>query len=56
MLEALFAGFETALTFTNLLFILAGITLGIIIGVIPGLGSVTAKLFPSKEVKRKPLE
>jgi putative tricarboxylic transport membrane protein len=42
MLEALFAGFETALTFTNLLFIFAGITLGIIIGVIPGLGSVTA--------------
>ena len=42
MLEALFAGFETALTFTNLLFIVAGITLGIIIGVIPGLGSVTA--------------
>ena len=42
MFEALVAGFETALTFTNLLFILAGITLGIVIGVIPGLGSVTA--------------
>ena len=42
MLEALFAGFETALTVTNLLFIISGINLGIIIGVIPGLGSVTA--------------
>ncbi len=42
MLEQLITGFEAALTFTNMLFIAAGITLGIIIGAIPGLGSVTA--------------
>ena len=42
MIEQLIAGFGNALTVTNLLFIAAGITLGIVIGVIPGLGSVTA--------------
>jgi len=42
MIEQLIAGFGAALTFYNLLFIAAGITLGIVIGVIPGLGSVTA--------------
>ncbi len=42
MLESLIAGFEAALTLGNLAFIAAGITLGIVIGVIPGLGSVTA--------------
>jgi len=42
MIESLLAGFEAALTFYNLAFIAAGITLGIVIGVIPGLGSVTA--------------
>lgn len=42
MIEDLIAGFGAALTFNNLLFIAAGITLGIVIGVIPGLGSVTA--------------
>ncbi len=42
MLEQLIAGFGAALTFTNLIFIAAGITLGIVIGAIPGLGSVTA--------------
>jgi putative tricarboxylic transport membrane protein len=42
MIESLFAGFEAALTLTNLVFIVAGITLGIVIGAIPGLGSVTA--------------
>ena len=42
MLEQLITGFEAALTFTNKLFIAAGITLGIVIGAIPGLGSVTA--------------
>ena len=35
-------GFEAAFTFTNMLFICAGVTLGIIFGVMPGLGSVTA--------------
>ena len=42
MFESLISGFEAAFTFTNLAFIFAGITLGIVIGVIPGLGSVTA--------------
>ena len=42
MIESLLAGFEAALTFTNLVFIAAGITLGIVIGAVPGLGSVTA--------------
>ena len=42
MVEQLIAGFGAAFTLTNLLFIAAGITLGIIIGAIPGLGSVTA--------------
>ncbi len=42
MLEQLIAGFGSALTLTNMVFIAAGITLGILIGAIPGLGSVTA--------------
>jgi putative tricarboxylic transport membrane protein len=42
MLEQLIIGFQTALTFSNLLFIFCGIALGIIFGVLPGLGSVTA--------------
>jgi len=42
MIENLLLGFQAAFTVTNLLFIAAGITLGIVIGVIPGLGSVTA--------------
>ncbi|MFK7751870.1 MAG: tripartite tricarboxylate transporter permease [Sedimentitalea sp.] len=42
MIENLIAGFEAAFTLYNLLFIAAGITLGIVIGAIPGLGSVTA--------------
>jgi putative tricarboxylic transport membrane protein len=42
MLENLLAGFEAALTFTNLLHIVAGTAIGITFGVLPGLGSVTA--------------
>ena len=42
MIDQLIAGFGAAFTLTNLLFIAAGITLGIVIGAIPGLGSVTA--------------
>ncbi len=42
MIENLAAGFEAAFTLTNLIFIAAGVTLGIVIGAIPGLGSVTA--------------
>jgi len=42
MIDNLVTGFEAALTFGNLAFIAAGITLGIVIGAIPGLGSVTA--------------
>ena len=42
MIESLLAGFEAALTLYNLLFIAFGIALGIVIGAIPGLGSVTA--------------
>ena len=42
MLQHLGAGFEAAFTLTNMLFICAGVTLGIIFGVTPGMGSVTA--------------
>ncbi len=42
MIESIATGFEAAFTLANLLFIAAGVTLGIIIGAIPGLGSVTA--------------
>ena len=42
MLQHLGAGFEAAFTLTNMLFICGGVTLGIIFGVTPGLGSVTA--------------
>lgn len=42
MIENLMAGFEAALTFYNLAFIAFGVALGIVIGAIPGLGSVTA--------------
>lgn len=42
MIENLLLGFEAALTLHNLLFIAFGITLGIVIGAIPGLGSITA--------------
>lgn len=42
MLEQLAEGFYAAFTFSNLLFIFCGIALGIIFGVLPGLGSVTA--------------
>lgn len=42
MIDQLIAGFGAALSFYNLLFIAAGISLGIVIGAIPGLGSVTA--------------
>ena len=42
MLADLAGGFADAFTLTNLLFISAGIVLGIIFGVLPGLGSVTA--------------
>ena len=36
------AGFTAAFTIENLLYICAGVTLGIIFGVLPGMGSVTA--------------
>lgn len=42
MIESLIAGFGAAFTITNLIFIAAGIVLGIVIGALPGLGSVTA--------------
>ena len=42
MLDQLFLGFIDAFTLTNLIYIMIGITLGITIGAIPGLGSVTA--------------
>lgn len=42
MIENLILGFQAAFTLYNLLFIAFGITLGIMIGAIPGLGSVTA--------------
>lgn len=42
MIEQLVSGFGSAFTLINLAFIAAGIALGIVIGAIPGLGSVTA--------------
>lgn len=42
MLQNLIAGFGDALTLPNLAFIALGVTTGIIFGVLPGLGSVTA--------------
>ena len=42
MLQHLGAGFEAAFTLTNMMFICGGVTLGIIFGVTPGVGSVTA--------------
>ena len=42
MLDMLLAGFLDAFTLINLVYIMAGISLGIVIGAIPGLGSVTA--------------
>ena len=42
MLDQLLLGFIDAFTLTNLIYIMVGITLGITIGAIPGLGSVTA--------------
>jgi len=42
MVDQILGAFEAAFTFYNLLAIVGGITLGIIIGAIPGLGSVTA--------------
>lgn len=42
MIESLIGGFGSAITLTNLLFIAAGVVIGIVFGVLPGLGSVTA--------------
>ncbi|MEH7084928.1 tripartite tricarboxylate transporter permease [Neobacillus drentensis] len=44
----LLGGFETALTWTNLLYCLVGVTFGMLIGVLPGLGPTagTALLLP----------
>lgn len=35
-------GFETALSFWNLLYCLIGVTVGMLVGVLPGLGPTTA--------------
>lgn len=42
MIDQIISAFDAALTFYNLVAIIGGITLGIIIGAIPGLGSTTA--------------
>jgi putative tricarboxylic transport membrane protein len=42
MLSNLALGFETALTTTNLAYCLLGVTLGTLIGVLPGIGSLAA--------------
>ena len=42
MIEQVMDAFAAALTIVNLLAIAGGVTLGIVIGAIPGLGSVTA--------------
>ena len=42
MLEQLIVGFGAAFTVTNLLFIVLGVAVGILFGVLPGVGSITA--------------
>ena len=42
IVEQLMQGFELALHPANLLFMTVGVTLGIVVGILPGLGSVTA--------------
>ncbi len=42
MIESLLTGFEAAMTLTNMAFICGGVLLGIVFGVLPGIGSVTA--------------
>ncbi len=42
MIEQLFEGFATALTLVNLVFIFAGVAIGILFGVLPGVGGITA--------------
>ena len=42
MLEQLIEGFTVAFTFTNLLFIIIGVAIGILFGVMPGVGGITA--------------
>ena len=42
MLEQLIMGFSAVFTLYNILFIMLGISIGIVFGVLPGLGSVTA--------------
>ncbi len=42
LIDQLLGGFVAAFTLVNLLYIAAGITLGIVFGVLPGLGSITA--------------
>ena len=48
MIEHLLNGFATACSFTNLLYCFFGVTMGTIIGVLPGIGPVagTAMLIP----------
>ena len=48
MVESLFGGFVTAISPTNLLFCFFGVTMGTIIGVLPGVGPIagTAMLIP----------
>ena len=49
LLHNLAVGFGVALTFTNLLYCLIGVTLGTLIGVLPGIGPVAtiAMLLPA---------
>ena len=42
MLDSLLLGFSQALTLTNLLFICLGVATGLLFGVLPGVGSITA--------------
>ena len=42
MLEQLITGFSAVFTLSNILFIMLGIATGIVFGVLPGLGGVTA--------------
>lgn len=42
MIEQLIEGFAVAFTFTNLFFIVVGVAIGILFGVMPGVGGITA--------------
>ena len=57
LLNHLLIGFENAVTWTNLLYCFVGVTLGTLVGVLPGMGPVAtvAMLLPSRMRLTRPL-